>query len=162
MKNWTIFVNGIFHSRYKRRSDADGHAAFLRQSTEKLVEVVWDVEISPADRMALVGAVLVVIAGTVAISHRPVSAYEDDGYGYNQRGIITRADADAMQNYAPGQSYHAIKSLLGYPTYRRGAADIYEIANTGDRAADGTQLAANSRLVVLYDDGNRATDWYVQ
>lgn len=60
MKNWAIFVNGVFHSRYKRRSDADGNAAFLRQSLPgKLVEVVWDVEQSPALRLA----VLVVCSG---------------------------------------------------------------------------------------------------
>jgi hypothetical protein len=44
MKNWAIFGDGIFHSRYKRRSDADGHAAFLRETTGKRVEVVWDIE----------------------------------------------------------------------------------------------------------------------
>jgi hypothetical protein len=51
MKNWAIFVDGIFHSRYKRRSDADGHAAFLRETTGKRVEVVWDIEPSSADRI---------------------------------------------------------------------------------------------------------------
>lgn len=74
MKNWAIFVGGVFHSRYKRRSDADGNAAFLRQSMPgKLVEVVWDVEsVRPLLRMALLGTIATVVSWGVMAQARAV------------------------------------------------------------------------------------------
>jgi hypothetical protein len=169
MKNWAIFVDGVFHSRYKQRADADGHAAFLRETTGKRVVVLWDVEASPADRMAIVGAALIVLCGTGAIVNRPVSAYEQGTYGYNQGGTITVAEAESMQNYAPNQSYHAITSHLGYPKYRSRDADIYEIAGTGDVSLGGVQVRPNQRFIVVYAaspscnyECSQAIDWYWQ
>lgn len=88
---------------------------------------------------------------------------------YNQGGSITLEEAQNLQNYAPGQSYHAMTELLGTPNYRSEGQDVYEIQGTGQRAEDGTQITANRRLIVNYAVSSdcdytcsKATDWRIQ